>query len=31
MKIMAPAVMALASVYYSNQWHKYWKSKQKAA
>jgi hypothetical protein len=27
----ADAVMALASVYYSNQWNKYWKSKQKAA
>jgi hypothetical protein len=27
----AEAIMALASVYYSNQWHKYWKSKQKAA
>ncbi len=27
----AEAVMAIASVYYSNQWHKYWKSKQKAA
>ena len=27
----AEAVMALASVYYSNQWDAYWKSKQKAA
>ena len=25
------AVMALASVYYSNQWDKYWKSKRNAA
>ena len=27
----AEAVMAIASIYYSNQWDKYWKSKQKAA
>jgi hypothetical protein len=27
----AEAVMALAGVYHSNQWNKYWKSKQKAA
>ena len=27
----AQAVMALASIYYSNQWGNYWKSKQKAA
>jgi len=27
----AEAVMAVASIYYSNQWDKYWKSKQKAA
>jgi len=29
--ILSEAVMALASVYYSKQWNKYWKSKQKAA
>ena len=27
----AEAVMALASIYYSNQWDEYWKSKHKAA
>ena len=27
----AEAVMALASIYYSNQWDKYWKSRHKAA
>lgn len=27
----AESVMALASIYYSNQWDKYWKSKHKAA
>ena len=27
----AEAVMALAGVYYSNQWDKYWKSRHKAA
>jgi hypothetical protein len=27
----AEAVMAVASIYYSNQWDKYWNSKQKAA
>ena len=27
----AEAVMAIASIYYSNQWDKYWKSKHKAA
>lgn len=27
----AEAVMSLASLYYSHQWNKYWKSKQKAA
>lgn len=27
----AESVMALASIYYSNQWDKYWKSRHKAA
>ena len=27
----AEAVMALASVYYSNQWEQYWDAKRKAA